>query len=234
MQESYQSCSVRFRFWNWSLLTAHHWSYLSQFLSLTYHVNTLVCTILTPGNQMSLPTMLLSGWPKFAYVANSCPTRDETHDLQTALTTTLMLPFFLYLRYSTHKVHLRTLRLAILFVTSCFFLLVVLFTQFHCHISSLLFTCFFLSSCGRLLNLHKHWLFCLQHATHCLLEWWTLVGSSETAVCGFCLSISLQKSSISDPNVFEFYSMTYQPLGIISWSLVNEFCLVAHQLLWVI
>ena len=54
---------------------------------------------------------------------------------------------------------------------------------------------FFLSSRRRqLLSSCKHWLFYLhiQHATCCLFERWILVGSSETAVCRFCLSISLQ------------------------------------------
>ena len=33
----------------------------------------------------------------------------------------------------------------------------------------------------------------MQHATHCLFEWQTPVGSSEAAVCWFCLSILLHK-----------------------------------------
>ena len=66
------------------------------------------------------------------------------------------------------------------------------FTQLCCHISFLSFTTHFLSSRGRLLNSRKRRLFCLhiQHATRCLFEQRTPVGSSETAVCGFCLSIS--------------------------------------------
>ena len=49
--------------WICEVLIACHQSWLSKFLSLTLtllcHINTLVCTILLPGNQMSLPTMLL-------------------------------------------------------------------------------------------------------------------------------------------------------------------------------
>ena len=71
------------------------------------------------------------------------------------------------------------------------------FTQLRCHISFLSFTrlntCF-LSRRGRLLNSRKRRLFCLliQHATRCLFERRTPVDSSESAVCGFCLSILLQ------------------------------------------
>ena len=70
-------------------------------------------------------------------------------------------------------------------------------TQLRCHISFLSFvqltTCS-LSSRGRSLDSYKHQLFCLhiQYAIRCLFEWWTPVISSEAAVCGFCLSISLQ------------------------------------------
>ena len=69
-------------------------------------------------------------------------------------------------------------------------------TQLHCHISFLSFvrlTACFLSSRGRLLDSRKRRLFCLhiQHATRCLFERRTPVSSSEAAVYGFCLSISL-------------------------------------------
>ena len=46
----------------------------------------------------------------------------------------------------------------------------------------------FLSSRVRLLNSRKR-----QHATRGLFERWIPVGLSETAVCGFCLSISLHE-----------------------------------------
>ena len=73
----------------------------------------------------------------------------------------------------------------------------ILSTQLHCHISFLSFvwltTCF-LSSQGQLLDLRKCHLFCLhiQHTTCCLFERRTPVGSLAAAVCGCCLSISLQ------------------------------------------
>ena len=130
------------------------------------------------------------------------PTRDETQDLQR----TLMLPFF----YTSGTPHARHIHASFelwdrLFCSSLlvsFFLLVLLwneFTQLFCHISFLLFvqltTCF-LSSHGWLLDSCKHQLFCLhiQHATR-LFEQQTPVGSSEAAVCGFCLSISLQSTN---------------------------------------
>ena len=86
-------------------------------------------------------------------------------------------------------------------VTYCFFLSYgvamkgIQFTQLRCHISFLSFiwltTCF-LSSRGQLLDSRKHRLFHLyiQHATHCHSEQQISVGSSETAVCGFWVSIS--------------------------------------------
>ena len=76
------------------------------------------------------------------------------------------------------------------------------FTQLCCHILFLLFariiTCF-LSNRGRLLDSRKCWLYCqhIQHATRCLFEQWTLVGSLEAAVCGFYLSISLHDIKVN-------------------------------------
>ena len=101
--------------------------------------------------------------------------------------------FFLYFRHST-LMNFEVGHFACHFLLLSFFLLVLLWNiQLHCHISFLLFICF-LSSQRWLLDSCKRQLFCLhiQQATHCLFEWWTLVGSSEAAVCGFCLSISLQ------------------------------------------
>ena len=72
------------------------------------------------------------------------------------------------------------------------------FIQLRFHIPFLSFTLvhyvFFLSSRGQLLNSCQRRLFCLhiQHVTRCLYERRTRVGSSETAVCRSCLSISLQ------------------------------------------
>ena len=119
------------------------------------------------------------------------PTRDEMSDLQIAPPRTLMLPFFsILLALRTQDTVMLVLNFEVGHFT-CHFLLLPCFlpsflpfgvamkgihsTQLRCHISFLLFvwltTCF-LSSRGRLLDSHKHRLFCLhiQHATHCLFE----------------------------------------------------------------
>ena len=167
--------------------------FLSLPLTLTCRVNTLVCTIL-----------LLLYWfwlTEICICHKLCPTRDETHDLQTAHPMTLMLPFFCT-SSTLHTKHIRPI-FELWGRPFCSSLLVffsfggamkgIPFTQLCCHISFLLFTwlitCFFLSSRGC-----KCRLFCLhiEHATRCLFEWRTPVGSSEASVCGFCLTISQQ------------------------------------------
>ena len=97
------------------------------------------------------------------------------------------------------------------------------FTQLRCHISFLLFTCF-LSSYGKLLNSHKLWLFCLhiQHATCCLFQQRTPVVSSETAVCGFCLSISQHPSKqmfgfIKKQSICKYDSNFSLPIFILNY-----------------
>ena len=84
-----------------------------------------------------------------------------------------------------------------LFLSFCVAMKGIQFIQLRCHISFLSFTrltTYFLSSRIRLLNSRKCRLFRLhiQHTTRCLFERRTPVCSSEAAVCGFCLSISLQ------------------------------------------
>ena len=79
--------------------------------------------------------------------------------------------------------------------------------RIRCHISFFSFTQFttwFLSSCGQLLNSRKHQLFCLhiQNATHHLFEWRIPVGSLETAVCRFSLSISQHNGNLMPPFIF--------------------------------
>ena len=99
-------------------------------------------------------------------ICKPCPTRNKTRDQQIALPTTLTLLFFLHFWYSTskrHSRHFRTLRLAILLVTS-FFPSLLIWKEFNSHnfVVTFHFTRFttcFLSSRGRLLNSHKHsWL----------------------------------------------------------------------------
>ena len=94
------------------------------------------------------------------------------------------------------------------------------FTQLRSHISFLSFihltTCF-LSSCRWLLDSYKCWLFCLhiQHTTHCLFEQQTLFGSSEAAVCRFCLSISLQLVLSMWPKQFQLWEVPNVVGGIM-------------------
>ena len=151
----------------------------------------------------------VSGWPKFAYVANPVPleTRGMTYKLHSQWHSRFylsILPVFYtqstFVPFSNFEVgHFAH---HFLFLSFGVVMKGIQFTQLRCHISYLLFTWFttcFLSSRGRLLNSCKCWLFCLhiQHDTHCLFEWQTPVGSSETAVCRFCLSISLHSFSRS-------------------------------------
>ena len=130
------------------------------------------------------------------------PTRDEMRDQQITPPRTLMLPFFffffLYFRHSRSKTR------SCLFWRpfASFFFLVLLWKEFILHSFVVTFHFshlsssppVFLSSWGWWLDLHKCRLFCLhiQHTTHCLFEWQTLVSWLEAAVCGFYLSISLQ------------------------------------------
>ena len=117
-----------------------------------------------------------------------------------------MLPFF----YTSGTPHARHIRASFelwsrAFCTSLlvsFFLLVFLWKEFNSHSFVVTFHFsrlfgsppVFLSSRGWLLDSRKSWLFRLhiQHTTCCLFECRTPVGSSEAAVCRFCLSISLQ------------------------------------------
>ena len=135
------------------------------------------------------------------------PTRDETHDQQIALPKMLMLLFFSILPVlHTPKTLALVLNLEVGHFARHFLLL-----SFWCcyernsihivslsHFISLVCSAhhqFFLSSQGQLLDSRKRRLFCLhiQHTTCCLFKRLTPVGSSEAAVCGFCLSISLHK-----------------------------------------
>ena len=156
---------------------------------------------------MPLPTMFLlyRFWlTEICICRKPRPTRDEIYKLHSQRRS--YFRFFLYFRYSTHETHschFSTLSSAILLVTFCLFLsffvaMKGIHTTSLSHFISLIHSVhhlFFLSSRRRLLNSHKSRLFRLdiQHATHCLFERRTPVGLSEAAVCGFCLSISVQK-----------------------------------------
>ena len=141
-----------------------------------------------------------SGWPKFTYVINPSHQRRDAWPTNCTPKDAYASVFF-YTSGTPHTgyIHAWPFRLSLLV---SFFLPFgdamkgIHSTQLHCHISFFSFvwltTCF-LSSQGWFLNSHKFWLFCLhiQQTTHCLFEWQTPVRSSEAAVCGFCLSISL-------------------------------------------
>ena len=132
-------------------------------------------------------------------------TRDETRDLQIVFLTTFTLLFF-YTSGSLHASHIR----AIFELCGWLFCSSLLVYFFRClyernlihsaslsHFISLVHSVhqqFFLSSRGLLLKWRKRRLvrFHIQHVTRCLFERRIPVGSSEKAVSGFCLSLSLQ------------------------------------------
>ena len=157
-----------------------------------------------------------SGWPKFAYVTNPVPpeTRHVTNKLRSQGRSRFRL--FLCFRHSTSKTHSRsfwTLRKVISLVTSCFFLSsfwccyerIPIHTALSSHFISLVRPAhhLFLSSRGRLLDSRKRRLFYLhmQHTIRCIFERRTTIRSSETLVCGFYPSISIQ-SWTSDNNLY--------------------------------
>ena len=201
-----------------TFLTARYRSSLSLAVSIHWFTQSY-CEAINAITTMLRLLLLYQFWlAKICICHKPRPFRAKTRDLQIALPRTLMLPFFffLYFWYSTCKTHLRlfrTLRLAILLITSCFFLLVLLWKEFNSHnfVVTFHFSCsfssppVFLSSQGRLLDSRKRWLFCLhiQYNTCCLFEWWTSVGSSE-AVCGVCLLIS-------PPHLMIWWSRRWQP-----------------------
>ena len=189
--------------YSWNLLTAHYWSCLSVSFSLSY----MPCQYTGLRNsavkqQMPLPTMLLLYWFWLTEICSISPeTRRVTYKLHSQwhscfhfsilpvlYTQDTFAPFsnFEVSHFACH----------FLFLSFSVAMKGIQFTQLHCYISFLSFTqltTYFLSSCGWLLNSCKRQLFHLhiQHATCCLFEWRTLVGSLEAVVCGFCLSISL-------------------------------------------
>ena len=98
--------------WFWNLLTAHHQSCLSLFLSLTLtltcHVKTLVCTILLPGNKMPLHAMLLlyRFWlTEICICHKPHPTRDETLWPTNCPPNDAHASVFLYFQYFICKTH---------------------------------------------------------------------------------------------------------------------------------
>ena len=120
------------------------------------------------------------------------PTNCTSNDAHTSV--------FLYFQYSTRKIHLRHfLNFRVGHFARHFFLSVLLWKKFNSHSFVVTFhlsfirftTCFILSSRVRLLNSHER-----QHATCSLFERWIPVGSSERAVCGFRLSVSLNQSKL--------------------------------------
>ena len=176
----------------WNLLTACYQSCLSVSfflsLSLTCHINTLVCIILLWSNQMPLPTMLLLYWfwlTKICICHKPCPTRVEMRDQQIALPTTLMLLFF----YASGTLHSRHI-CAIFELWGRPFCLSLLVSFFGCCYESNSIHTASLSHFISLVHLAHHLFFIqpwtvaefrlhIQHATHCLFEWRTQVGLSE-------------------------------------------------------
>ena len=182
---------------SFSLAASIHW-FAQSYCDLTNATNITMLRLL----------LLYQFWrAKICICHKPYPTRDETCDLQIALPTMLMLPFFFYTSSTPHTRHSRTGfelwgRPFCSSLLASSFLLVLLWKEFNPHsfIVTFHFPCLFiqlttcfLSSRGQLLDSWKRQLFCrhIQHATR-LFEWQAPVGSLEAAVCGFCLSISLQ------------------------------------------
>ena len=112
------------------------------------------------------------------------------------------------------------------FLLLSFFFLVLLWKEFNPHsfVATFHFSHLFssppvfikLDSCERQL-------FCLriQHATHCLFEQQTSVGSSEAAVCRFCLSISLHTHTHTHTYPVIWWSHRWQPgVGLLHLALL--------------
>ena len=152
--------------------------------------------------------------PKFAYVTNPVPpeTRHVTNKLHSQGCSCFY--FYLYFRHSTCKTQLWETPFCSSLLASSFRLVLLrkeliphsFIVTFHSYRSSAHHL--FLSSRGWLLYSCKRRLFCrhIQHATHCLFEWWTPASSSEAAVCGFCLSISLHWGKMGSSLVILGYS----------------------------
>ena len=219
-------------------------------LSLTCRVNALVCTIMLWSNQFPSPQCFFytgSGWPKFAYVTNPVTpeTRCVTYKLRSQQRSHFCFSILLVLytqdtfeQFSNFEVGHFVRHF--LFLFSGVAMKGIQFTQLHCYISFLSFTrlttCF-LYCHGRLLNSHKCRLFCLhiQHTTHCLFERQIPVGSSEAAVCRFCLSISLQKVWILTIWVNHGSKEIFSSLK--GWLVCNDswwlFCKILHSVVFI-
>ena len=148
-------------------------------LPLSFFLSYLLCQY--PGfhnptekQQMLILLLLYQFWlAEICICHKPHPTRDETRDVQIALPRMLTLPFFFYTSGTPHARHIHTHfelwhRPFHSSLLTSFFLLVLLWKRW------------LLDSCKRRL-FHRH----IEHATHCLFERRTLVGSSEAAVCEF-------------------------------------------------
>ena len=196
---------------NWNLLTACDWSSLSYLpCQCTGSLSPTVKQQMQQKQQyLDYSFYTSSDWLKFAYVTNPVPpeTRCMTYKLHSQRH---MLPFFsILLALHTQDTFTLVLNFEVghftcLFLLLSFFLLVLLWKEFlpHSFMVTFHFSCspgsppvLFSFGQGRLLDSRKCQLFCLhiQHATHCLFEWQTLVCSLEAVVYGFCLSILLPK-----------------------------------------
>ena len=204
----------------WNFLTACYQSCLSLSFSLTCCVNTLVRTIPLWSNKCNNNNAEITPFiPVLAgrnlHVTNPVPpeTRCVTYKVYSQGHSCFR---FFYTSGTPHAKYIRThfelwgrpfhsSFLVSFFLPSFLpsFLLLLLWKEFNSHSFVVTFHFShsfgslpaFLSSLGWLLDSRKCRLFCLyiQHTTRCLFEWWTLVGSSEAAICRFCFSISLQK-----------------------------------------
>ena len=145
-----------------------------------------------------------SSWPKSAYVTNPIPPemRSVTYKLHSQWCScfrlsVLPVPYMQHTFAPVSNFEVGHFARHFFFLSFGDAMKGIQFTPLHFHISFLSFvritTCF-LSRYGWLLDSHNCWLFHLhiQHTTH-IFKRQSPVGSSDTADCGFCFSISLQK-----------------------------------------
>ena len=125
---------------HWILLTAYNQSCLSHLpRQYTGSLNPTVKQQMQQQQCWDYAFYTSSGWPKFTYVTNDRPTRDETRNLQIGLPRTLML-LFISILPALHMQDTFTLvsnfevgHFARHFLLISFFLLMLLWKEFNQH-----------------------------------------------------------------------------------------------------
>ena len=183
--------------------------FLSLLLATSIHRFARFCSELKilnapPLNASFIP---IPGGPKFAYEARHGPANCTPNDALASVFSVLPVlntqdtfAPFLNFKVSHFARHF-------LFLSFGVAMKGIQFTQLRCHISSLV------HSVHHLFLFHPAVYDCWIHvndstpATRGLFERWIPVGSSETAVCGFCLSVSLHFNNPHN-NIVNCYFLT--------------------------